>query len=462
MGFFKNLFNRGNEAENNSGEIIVPESENNGLTGEMPIAQEQPMVKAIDGDGKEGFRGNKWGATKESVISTEKWKRIESDEADKLVFEGILFDCPCKITYYFFNNKLYESDYSFSITSKDNKGSFDKYYDQEWGSSRIEQVDFIRDFKFMKMYIVLREQLCRKYGNPTTGDEKTSLWQKMKRRGNPLKNLKECVKLVIDNSTFDLSTTWKYPATNNELEQFIYFSMFDYKLDYSEVEISISYTFTDVAFDAHDAEEYMAHCQEEARKRNEQQAATDNEIDKQLEDVGYIRDDVILLGFRDNKWGDSRDDVYDIESAEFEYDLGDSFSYKGNHFGLPCFIMFKFDDTGLYQGLYGFQIDGSLRQCIDEYKRIGGLLQKEYGEPTKGSITNAFWNEGNRKYFGKDEEDQFSNGEIWYHADWKCGNTGVFEALSLSEEGKPRLSIMYYDYYKSQMDALDELEGNRP
>lgn len=42
MGFFKNLFNKGNEAGNYSGGIIVPEGKNNGVISDMPIAQEQP------------------------------------------------------------------------------------------------------------------------------------------------------------------------------------------------------------------------------------------------------------------------------------------------------------------------------------------------------------------------------------------------------------------------------------
>ena len=458
MGFFKYLFNKGNKAENNTSGDIVPENTNTELTESTPTSQiqletsERPLtLQGFDGDGENGFRGNKWGASKESIINNETLEKLKSENDDELAYKTVLFGMPCTVHYFFFKNKLYEGYYSIQIKAEKNEGSYDKWFNQK-SFGNIPKIEYICDYRFMKTYAEVRESLCSVLGDPSKGNEKNSLWQKILRR-NPKKNTRECVDLYLKNE-YELSATWDYLSTRERLLRQISLDILNVKLDYSEVYLQIMYFFPDVAFDTEDGADFVKQIDDNIKRNQEKH----DDLERQMEEAGLSPNEVLLDGFRDNNWGDSRDDVYDIESSEFEYDLGDSFSYKGNHFGLPCFIMFKFDDEGLYQGLYGFQIDGNLRQCIVEYKRIGGLLQKEYGDPIKGSITNAFWNEGDRKYFGKDEEDQFSNGVIWYHADWKCGNTGVFESLSLSEEGNPRLGIMYYDYYKSQLRVLDELD----
>lgn len=441
MGLFKKLFKKGNETEEIFNEIIVPEKKDTDLTSNMLISQEQPVGKAFVGDGEKGFRGNKWGASKESVINNETLQRVNSENDDELNYKTILFGMPCTVHYFFFKNKLYEGYYSIQIRAEKNEGSYDKWFNQE-SFGVIPKIEYIRDYSFMKTYAEVRESLCSVLGDPSKGNEKNSLWQKILRR-NPKKNARECVDLYLKNE-YELSATWDYLSTRERLLRQISLDILNVKLDYSEVYLQIMYFFPDMAFDTEDGTDFVKQIDDNIKRNQEKH----DELERQLEDVGLSRDKVLLDGFRDNKWGDSREDVYDIERAEFEFDLRNAFSYKGNQFELPCDIFSEFDDDGLFRGAYHFLIEGDISLYISEFKRVGNILEKEYGEPKEGSISNAYWCDGDR-FFGNNIEEHLSNGDICYHAFWKCGVTGVSERLRLDEEGIPYFSLGYFDYYKS-------------
>jgi len=456
MGLFKKLFKKGNETEENFNEIIVPEKKDTDLTSNMLIPQEQPVGKAFVGDGEKGFRGNKWGASKESVINNETLQRVNSENDDELNYKTILFGMPCTVHYFFFKNKLYEGYYSIQIRAEKNEGSYDKWFNQKI-FDEIPKIEFINDYTFMKVYTEVRESLCSVLGDPSKGNEKSSLWQKMLRRYNPKKNTKECVEYYLENE-YELSATWDYPSTRDRLLRQISFDILNVKLDFSEVHLQIMYFFPDVAFDANDGNDFVKRIDDNIKKEQEEQKAMDDEMERQMEEVGLSKNNVLLNGFRNNKWGDTREDVYEIEESEFEYDLGNAFSYKGNQFGLPCAIFFQFDDEELCRGFYDFRLKGDLSQFIDEFKRIGSLLFNEYGEPKSGSVSNPFWRDSFRKYYGKNVEDQMNSGDLVFYATWQCGATGVLESLELGDDGLPRLGLTYYDYFKSQLKALDELD----
>ena len=335
------------------------------------------------------------------------------------------------------------------IRSENNEGSYDKWFNQE-SFGEIPKIEYIRDYRFMRTYAEVRESLCSVLGDPTKGNEKNSLWQKILRRYNPKKNLRECVDMYLENET-ELSATWDFISTRKRLLRQVSLDILDVKLDCSEVYLQIMYFFPDVAFDAEYGADFVKQIDDNIKRNQEKH----DELEKQMEEAGISPDEVLLNGFRDNKWGDSRDDVYEIESAELEYDFRDSFSYKGNQYEIPCDIFYGFDDEGLFRGAYHFLVEGDINQHIVEFKRIGSILQKEYGEPTKGSISDPLWNDSYSKYYGKNVEDHINNGDLRFRAFWKCGNTAVVEFLKIDEEG-PYFGLLYYDYYKSELKALDE------
>lgn len=463
MGFFKNLFNIGNITENNTSRDIVLENTNTELTESTPTQQiqtetserHQPL-KGFDGDGENGFRGSKWGASKESVINNETLEKLKSENDDELAYKTVLFGMPCTVHYFFFKNKLYEGYYSIQINAEKNEGSYDKWFNQEI-FGEIPKIEFINDYTFMKVYTEVRESLCSVLGDPSKGNEKSSLWQKMLRRYNPKKNIRECVEYYLENE-YELSATWDYPSSRDRLLRQISFDILNVKLDFSEVHLQIMYFFPDVALDANDGNDFVKRIDDNIKREQEEQKAMDDEMERQMEEVGLSKNKVLLNGFRNNKWGDTRDDVYEIEESEFEYDMGNAFSYKGSQFGLPCAIFFQFDDEELCRGFYDFRLKCDLSQFIDEFKRIGSLLFNEYGEPKSGSISNPFWRESFRKYYGKNVEDQMNSGDLIFYSTWQCGSTGVLESLELDDDGHPRLGLTYYDYFKSQLKELDRLE----
>ena len=309
MGLFKKLFKKGNEIEQNFNEIIVPENKDTDLTSNMLIPQEQPVGKAFVGDGEKGFRGNKWGASKESVINNETLQRVNSENDDELNYKTILFGMPCTVHYFFFKNMLYEGYYSIQISAEKNEGSYDKWFNQEI-FDEIPKIEFINDYTFMKVYAEVRESLCSVLGDPSKGNEKSSLWQKMHRRYNPKKNTRECVEYCLENE-YELSATWDYPSTRDRLLRQISFDILNVKLDYSEVYLQIMYFFSDVAFDTEDGVDFVKQIDDNIKRNQEKH----DELERQMEEAGLSNNDVLLNGFRNNKWGDTREDVYEIEES---------------------------------------------------------------------------------------------------------------------------------------------------
>ena len=87
------------------------------------------------------FRNNTWGASKTSVISKEKSKKI-SDENNILTFESKLTDLNCKVMYYFtHSNKLKRAKYLISP-------------------------EYLNMNLYIKDYKMFQDMLTQKYGTP--------------------------------------------------------------------------------------------------------------------------------------------------------------------------------------------------------------------------------------------------------------------------------------------------------
>ena len=420
------------------------------------IANKNLAITAFIEDGKKGFRGSEWGASMEDVLSTENLERIKTDNKDELMYKGTLYGKPCEVYYSFFNNKLYNASYSIAIDSKENSGSYNKYWNQNYDDSHRSFIEFVDDYSFMRTYIKTREDLCNILGNPSKGNEKNSLWQKLTRRGYLHKNIRECVSVVLEDGDYNLSAEWIYPASNERLYQTISLSIRNVKLDYSEVYIEISYVFSDIAFDVNESRDFLSHVEESIKKQKEDDK--NNNIDDIMAEYGL---DIIVDGFRNNKWKDTRDDVFEVEDeAEFKYDMGKAFAYEGKQYDLPCTIFFQFDEDELSRGFYSFHINNDIENGIREYQRIGKILSEKYKEPADGSLSTPLWNDSDKKYYGKDIIEKMKSGDIKYQAIWHCGLTGIVELLSMGEEGDMELQLMYYDYFKLQMDQLNESYDN--
>ncbi|MGI5901511.1 MAG: hypothetical protein ACOX7U_03445 [Desulfitobacteriia bacterium] len=152
--------------------------------------------------------------------------------------------------------------------------------------------------------------------------------------------------------------------------------------------------------------------------------------------------------FRDVTWGMSKDEVEEVEEAEFISSDEDELMYLVEIGGDEYYLMYNFVDDKLYEAGYLIMDEVADDSYIDLYEKNKSYLTEKYGEPIKDEV---IWDEG----VAESESDlwfHISKGELTYLAAWENDNTEVFLVL----RGHNDNNVLGIDYRSKEYYPLAE------
>ena len=170
--------------------------------------------------------------------------------------------------------------------------------------------------------------------------------------------------------------------------------------------------------------------------------------------------------FRNTKWGMSKEEVKNIEKADF-FDEDDEYNliaYQGEINNMECLIVYSFLENELIQAGYiikEFHMDDN--QYILDYESLKNLLTELHGEPVidKESWSNDLF---------KDDPDNWGNairlGHLEYFTGWETDTSrislklyGVNLLLSFKIQYQ---SLKYLDKMKERIELqqIEDLQYN--
>lgn len=164
--------------------------------------------------------------------------------------------------------------------------------------------------------------------------------------------------------------------------------------------------------------------------------------------------------FRNTNWGMSKEEVVEIETAEYAGEDGDLLFYTDDVAGLDTILFYEYLDNKLVSGGYVFD-ENYINQNnhIDDYKKVKELLAKKYGEPV---IDRQRWLNDLYKGDTQNYGTALSVGHLAYMSKWEAESTDITMMLR-GENFEVNLTLYYkskeYSSVKEKADEEEDMEG---
>jgi len=151
-------------------------------------------------------------------------------------------------------------------------------------------------------------------------------------------------------------------------------------------------------------------------------------------------DDAQPYDFRKVRWGMSKDEVRNNETAGFIGETDDALLYKEKIGGLDSKLVYMFEDGKLRNSAYKFENEYSdVEDYINDYEKLKDAYTKKYGEPYTDKIK---WTNDSFKDDPSMHEQALIEGHVSYIAQWSIPETNVILKL-YKDKNEISLMAMY-------------------